>query len=172
MKHAAISVLALTCFLIPIQAFAAEATALISGTEEGSSVTGMALFQDSREGLKIDVQISGVTPGPHGIHIHENGSCEDGGNAAGSHYNPENTPHGFLPNDGLENAHAGDFGNIEIDDNGHGEISVTLPGLTVNGGAHPIADRAIILHEKPDDFGQPTGNAGGRIACGIIKVSE
>ena len=172
MKRLAISILVLTILLMPVQAFAAKAEAVIAGTGENSKIAGSALFQDTEEGLKADIKVAGAAPGLHGIHIHENGSCEDKGNAAGGHYNPDGMKHGFLPTDGMQGAHAGDLGNITINEMGEGNLSLTIPGLTVNGEKHPIVNRAVILHEKQDDFGQPTGNAGGRVACGVIKASE
>ena len=130
------------------------------------------MFDETPAGLAIDVKVSNVSPGLHGFHIHEKGSCEEQGNAAGGHYNPMNAEHGFLPKDGMEGAHAGDFGNIEVGPNGGGELKLTIPGLSIRGGTHDVEGHAVILHEKQDDFGQPTGNAGGRIGCGVIQVSQ
>ena len=156
----------------PNQMFAATAKAIIQGTQEGSELLGSTDFQDTDEGLRVQVNIFGAPPGLHGIHIHENGSCEDQGNAAGSHFNPDNAKHGSLTANGLQGAHAGDLGNIEINDSGEGALFLVAPGLTVKEGKYAVDGRAVILHEKQDDFGQPTGNAGGRIGCGIIKAEE
>jgi len=143
-------------------------TTLIRPTQEGSHLSGRATFQETEEGLKIDVEIFGAPAGKHGIHIHEKGSCEDHGNAAGGHFNPDGVPHGDLVKDGFAHAHAGDLGNIEIDANGNGKLEKTIPGLTLKEGKYGVAGRALILHEKEDNFGQPTGNAGSRIACAVI----
>lgn len=145
------------------------AEAVISGTTEGSTLSGKAVLferqKEGHEGVYIKVTVSNVpNPGKHGFHIHENGSCAEEGKAAGGHFNPMKVEHGFLPKDGHEHAHSGDMGNIEIDENGHGTLFLNLPGVKLED----IAGKAIILHEKEDDFGQPTGNAGGRIGCGII----
>ena len=169
MKRVLIGILALTVFCFPSQLRAATANAVIQGTEENSSLAGSARFQDTDDGLQIEAQIFGAPPGLHGIHIHENGSCDDKGNAAGGHFNPRGAKHGFLITDGLDGAHAGDLGNIEIDENGEGTLYLVAPGLTVSEGEQAVAGRAIIFHEKKDDFRQPTGNAGGRIGCGVIK---
>jgi Cu-Zn family superoxide dismutase len=128
-------------------------------------------FFDSPQGLQISAQLTGVPPGTHGFHIHEFGDCGDAGKAAGGHYNPHGTPHGFLPKDGEQKAHAGDMGNIEIGQDGSGTLTLTLPAASLSTGEHNVGGRAVILHEKSDDFSQPTGNAGGRIGCGIIAVT-
>lgn len=152
------------------QAFAATAKAILEGTTENSELIGIIRFQDTDEGLRSEVNIFGAEPGLHGIHIHETGSCSDSGNAAGGHYNPEKTKHGFVPTDGFSQAHAGDFGNIEINENGEGTLLLIIPGLTITGGKYNVEGKSVILHEKKDDFGQPTGNAGGRVGCGIIQI--
>ena len=154
-------------------AFASTGTADIRGTTEASKmISGRALLTETPEGLKISVELQKVPPGKHGFHIHENGSCEDEGKAAGGHYNPDGAPHGLLSKDGFEHAHAGDLGNVEIDADGAGKVDIVLSSLTLTGGKYNVAGRTLILHEKEDDFGQPTGNAGGRIGCGRIKLAE
>ena len=150
----------------------AKGTAVIQGTQAGSPITGTANFEETAEGLKMDVQVFNVPPGKHGFHIHELGSCDDEGKAAGGHFNPAGVKHGFLPQDGHLNAHAGDAGNILIDENGEGALSLTLPDVGLINGKHNVEGKTVILHEKEDDFGQPTGKAGGRIACGIIQLTE
>ncbi len=149
-------------------AFAETGTVQLQGTVQGSTVQGQATLTDTTEGLQVTVKVSGVAPGSHGWHIHQFGTCGDAGNAAGGHYNPEGAPHGFFPKDGPGKAHPGDMGNIEVKPDGSGETTVTLPGVPVSS----VAGRAIILHEKADDFGQPTGNAGGRIGCGPIVLTK
>jgi len=149
-------------------AYAEYTTAAIKGTAENSELFGTATFRETPEGLTIEVEVFGAPPGLHGIHIHEHGSCEDGGNAAGGHFNPSGVAHGFLPKDGFEKAHAGDLGNLEVPSDGHGLLTLVIQDLKVREGPYHVSGKAIILHENADDFGQPTGNAGGRIACGTI----
>lgn len=148
--------------------------AVIKGTVEGSHVSGSATLKDTSQGLKVVVTVAGVPPGKHGLHIHEKGDCGDQGKAAGGHFNPAGAPHGFLPKDGSTKAHAGDMGNIQVNSKGSGKTTVVLPGVSLKGtGGTPSVDgRSIILHEKADDFGQPTGNAGGRIGCGSILLTK
>ena len=162
-----LSLIALTFLFVPL-AQAAVATSHIHGTSATSTLDGEATFEDTEGGLKITVNIHDAPPGQHGIHIHEKGSCYDSGQDAGGHFNPDGLPHGNALKDGVSKTHAGDLGNIEIGADGKGKLEVIVPGLKVAGDKFAVVDRAIILHEKEDDFGQPTGNAGGRIGCGVI----
>ena len=150
-------------------AFAKTATVEIKPTKDGSSVSGTVRLEDVPGGLKVDAEVKGVPLGKHGFHIHENGACADEGKAAGGHFNPDHVSHGLLSKDGFSHAHAGDLGNVEVGADGRGKLATTLRGLSLSEGKYNVAGKAIILHEKEDDFGQPTGNAGGRIGCGVIS---
>lgn len=141
-----------------------SARATLTPTVAGGTAQGTAALTEQAEGLRVAIQVLGLSPGEHGIHIHEKGDCGEGGNAAGGHFNPAGAPHGFLPKDGAQ-AHPGDMGNITVQEDGTGTLELTLPGVKLQD----VVGRAIILHEKRDDFGQPTGNAGGRIGCGVIE---
>ena len=154
------------------QLFAATGTATLRGTADGSPISGTAHLRDTPQGLAITIHVAHVSPGAHGLHVHDFGDCGSGGQAAGGHYNPDSVKHGYLPKDGFTGAHAGDLGNIEVGADGTGTLSLTVEGLAVSSGPHPVAGHAIILHEKVDDFGQPTGNAGSRIGCGVIEVAS
>ncbi len=151
--------------------YAAKAVAPIKGTAEGSAISGEAILEESEGGINLDVKVQNVPAGKHGFHIHEKGDCGDTGKAAGGHYNPDNVTHGLVTKDGLQHAHAGDFGNIEIGTDGTGTLKAFIPGLTLTGEKYNVTGKAVILHEREDDFGQPTGNAGGRIGCGVIILS-
>jgi len=152
---------------------AAEGVAVIKGTAPDSPISGEVTFQDTPAGLEVEAHVANVlTPGERGFHIHENGTCDEMGKAAGGHYNPTGAPHGFLVKDGAQKAHAGDLGSIEIAVDGTGTLKGLLPGVSLSGGQYHVAGRAVILHEQPDDFSQPTGNAGGRIGCGVIQMTE
>lgn len=150
-------------------AFAKSSTVDLKATKEGSAVSGTVQFEEVQEGLKVNADVKGVSPGKYGFHIHENGSCADEGKAAGGHFNPEGAPHGLLTKDGFSHAHAGDMGNIEIGPDGTGKLEMILPEVSLSEGKYNVSGKAIILHEKEDDFGQPTGNAGARVGCGIIS---
>lgn len=142
--------------------------ARVSGTAAGSTITGTARFEDVKGGLKVTVTLTGVPDGEHALHIHEFGDCSDSGKAAGSHYNPKGAPHGHALKD-AKKAHPGDLGNVTAKD-GKVTFEGVLPKPSLMGKL-AVAGRSIVLHEKADEFSQPVGNAGGRIACGVIGVS-
>lgn len=153
----------------------AIAQALLSGTSEAPGITGNILLTETSAGLNISGTLTNAPPGFHGFHIHEGNSCADNGMAAGGHFNPSGAPHGHLLTGGLGGAHAGDFGNIWINDYGTAILDQTFPGLTLQKGFQQdgyvdVAGRTFILHADADDFSQPTGNAGNRIACGVIST--
>ena len=165
--------LLLTSTLILAAAAAAKAAtgfAKIQGTSPTSTVSGTVSFEDTKDGLKISAKLAGLTPGPHGFHIHEFGNCDDSGKAAGGHFNPKDSQHGFLPKDGMRHAHAGDMGNIIAAADGTATLDLIMPKVTL-GGNFSVGGRAVIIHEKQDDFSQPVGNAGSRVGCGLIVIS-
>lgn len=162
---------ALSIALASGPAWAAKGQAKIKGTAEGSAISGTAEFSDTKDGLDILVKLEGLAPGDHALHIHEFGACDDQGKAAGGHYNPKGAPHGQVLKDGIKKAHAGDFGNITVGADGRAAAEIHLKKVKLTGDALSVAGRAIVVHEKKDDFGQPTGNAGGRLACGTIIIT-
>lgn len=135
-----------------------------------SGVTGKATF--TRQGAKVHVEaeLSGLTPGMHGFHVHEFGDCSSpDGKSAGDHFNPEGHQHG-APGSA---SHPGDLGNIEADANGRATLSLVVDQLTVDTGKLGIVGRGLIVHEKADDLvSQPVGEAGGRVACAVIKADS
>jgi superoxide dismutase, Cu-Zn family len=149
-----------------------SARAVIKGFDADSLINGRVDFVETGGGLQMVASVSGVTPGNHGIHIHEGDSCEDGGKTAGGHFDPVGTPHGLLVRDGHGKAHTGDIGNIEVKDDGTGSLILFLPGLSLTKGHTNITGRAVILKEKEDDFSQPDGNAGAGIGCGTISLNN
>lgn len=157
---------------ISAQSWAAKGLAEIKGTADSSSIKGTVHLEDTPDGLKLTAQLIGVPPGPHAFHIHEFGDCSEMGKAAGGHYNPMHMPHGNVLKDGDHMAHVGDMGNIIASANGEATLEATLHDVSLSDGKYTVGGRAIILHEKVDDFSQPTGNAGGRIGCGTILVTS
>ncbi len=146
-----------------------RATAVIHPTK-GQTVSGVVKFERTLGGTTIQWELSGLTPGLHGFHIHEFGDCNcDDGKCAGGHYNPEGKKHG---GPGAAERHVGDLGNIEAGADGKSSGTLTDP-LVQLGGPHSVIGRAVIVHEKPDDLASdPTGNAGGRIGIGVIGIAK
>ncbi len=131
----------------------------------GSTARGTVHFQETADGVEVQVDLTGVPAGVHGFHIHEKGDCSDNGNAAGGHFNPMNMPHA-APD--AASHHAGDFGNVTADANSEVHTTFTTRSITVREGSNSVMGHAVILHANPDDLtSQPSGNAGARIACGV-----
>jgi superoxide dismutase, Cu-Zn family len=151
-------------------ALAAEprAIAVLTPTE-GSQVTGAARFVQEGNQVKITVNVQGLEPNSiHAWHIHEYGNISGAdGQATGGHYNPAEHPHAFPPK---VNRHAGDLGNLKADANGVVDDEITVDNVTVNGEQNPIVGRGLIVHTESDDGGQPTGNAGDRLAQAVIGL--
>ena len=147
------------------------ATANIEPTK-GNTAKGTVVFTQTGDKVHVVADISGLTPGAkHGFHIHEGTECGEDGMKAGGHYNPEKHDHG-LPNAPADKRHAGDFGNLQADGDGKATVNVTFDNISVAGEKNPILGRAMIVHAKEDDGGQPVGNAGGRILQGVIGVAK
>lgn len=146
-----------------------KAVAVIHPTE-GNSVSGTVTFTKVEDGIKIVADISGLTPGKHGFHIHQYGDCSAAdGTSAGGHFNPENMKHGG-PNAKVR--HVGDLGNLDANKDGDAHYE-RLDNVIAFSGSHDIIGRAIIIHAGNDDLTtQPTGNAGARVACGVIGIAK
>jgi Cu-Zn family superoxide dismutase len=146
-----------------------KAVAVVHATE-GNDVSGLVTFTKTASGIQVVAVVNGLTPGEHGFHIHEYGDCSAlDAKSAGGHFNPENKPHG-APTDSLR--HVGDLGNLVADSAGtaHYEWTDTLISFS---GPHSIIGRAVIVHAGADDLkSQPTGNAGARVACGVIGIAK
>jgi superoxide dismutase, Cu-Zn family len=171
MKHIPFAAAAGLLVLTVSPSWAANAQASIQPTSPELLISGTVKLEDTPKGLKVDVEITRAPAGPHAFHIHEFGSCDEMGKAAGSHYNPKGHAHGNTLKDGVAKAHAGDFGTLAVDASGKASLQAVVPGLALTGGTYPVAGRSFVLHEKGDDFSQPTGNAGGRIGCGPILIT-
>lgn len=148
------------------QAEPVMATADVTDRQEGG-VRGKVSFTDVEGNTDVVVHIEGAPPGTHGLHIHETGDCSaDDFTSAGGHFNPADTPHACPPE---PERHAGDLGNIEVGEDGTGELELTTDLITVSEGPSSVVGRAVILHADADDCqSQPTGAAGARLACGVI----
>lgn len=134
----------------------------------GHSVEGTVTFSRTAAGVRVQAHIAGLSPGRHGFHIHQFGDCRSGdGKSAGGHFNPTAQAHGAP---GGAQRHTGDLGNIEAGADGVAKLDV-VDARAAFEGRESILGRAVIIHAKADDLkSQPTGDAGGRVACGLIGV--
>jgi Cu-Zn family superoxide dismutase len=149
-------------------AVAAEAAGALHASTElrgaDGAVVGWATFtEDAAGALHVNVHVKGLAPGLHGLHIHNTGSCTPTFAAAGSHHNPLGSAHGD---------HAGDLPNLVVNGAGIGHFDGTSDGATLSAGPVSVFDAngsALVIHAGEDDMvTDPTGNSGGRIACGVI----
>ena len=154
---------------------ATAAIAVIQHTA-GNDTAGIVTFTATDGGVKVVADITGLAPGKHGFHIHEYGDISDLVKAmsSGGHFDPAGTHHHALipSNHSVDGHHAGDMGNLVADDAGKAHLEVTLDGVTLMGPINPIVGRAVIVHAKPDDGGQPAGNAGDRVGEGVIGIAK
>lgn len=139
---------------------------------QGNNANGTISFTQRGADVVAHVQMAGLTPGVHGIHIHERGDCSaPDGTSAGGHFNPHGSQHG-APEHAAH--HAGDFGNLTADAAGNATADIVMPAPHISlaaDAANSIVGKAVIVHADPDDFKtQPTGNSGKRVACGVIAA--
>jgi superoxide dismutase, Cu-Zn family len=132
---------------------------------------GTARLTQTADGVKIDVRISQLPPGTHAFHIHTVGKCEvPDFKSAGGHFNPTSKQHG---KDNPLGPHAGDMMNFDVGADGRARFSVTDTAVTLGDGVNSLfheGGTALVIHEKADDYKtDPAGNAGNRIACGVIE---
>lgn len=136
-----------------------------------SLVSGKVMLMPMADGVHLTGTVGGLTPNAqHGIHVHEKGDCSAvDASSAGGHFNPSGSPHGRA---GQAPHHAGDMDNLVADADGVTRVDVAARGVTLGGGAaNDIAGRAVVVHAMADDYqSQPAGNAGARVACGVIKI--
>lgn len=139
-------------------------------SRSGSTLTGTATFTEQADGVHVVIEVAGAPPGDHAVHVHEKGDCSaPDASSAGSHFNPGHVDHGG-PHTAVH--HPGDFGNMTVGADGKGRLELVTKDLTVGESPISVVGLAIIVHEKPDEFTQPVGNAGGRIGCGVITAAN
>jgi len=135
---------------------------------KGNEARGKVTFTQDGDTVRVNANVSGLKPGAqHGFHVHEKGDCSSGdGMSAGGHFNPDAKPHG--PQGAAH--HDGDMPALVADSYGNASVSFTLKGVSLVSGAHDLVGKGLIFHRDPDYYTtQPTGNAGPRIACAVIK---
>ena len=156
------------CSTAPMSA-APRAVATLAA-KSGSSVAGTVTFSQQGDKVRVVASVSGLNPGQeHGFHVHEKGDCSSAdGMSTGGHFNPMGQPHG--PQNRPH--HGGDMPSLKADASGKAEATFMLDGVALKGGDMGLLGKGVIVHVNPDDYvTQPTGNAGGRIACGVITAS-
>lgn len=139
--------------------------------KSGSTTQGKVTFTQHGDHVMVKADVTGLTPNSeHGFHVHEKGDCSaPDAMSAGGHFNPAAKPHG---SSAMPDHHAGDMPNLKADASGRAQATFPLSGVTVAPGPNSVVGRAAVVHKDPDDYKtQPTGNSGGRIACGVIAKS-
>ena len=139
-----------------------------------SKDVGTAKLLQIPNGVLVRLTLTKATPGAHAFHVHAVGKCEGPEfTSAGSHFNPANKKHGLMSQEG---SHAGDLPNVVVPDSGALTVETVVPHVTLKEGEHTLADAdgsALVLHAGVDDYTtDPTGNAGGRLACGVIAPPQ
>jgi superoxide dismutase, Cu-Zn family len=140
----------------------------------GSKVSGTVTFTEVADGVQVRAEITGLTPGNHGFHVHEFGDCSAAdASSAGAHFNPTHKPHAGP--DAAER-HVGDMGNVQADPSGKATLEYVDHQISLMNDERSVIGRSVVVHAKADDLkSQPSGDSGARVACGVIgraKTSE
>lgn len=149
-----------------------KAVAVLKGNSQVEGV--VTLLQEDDGPTTVKVRVTGLTPGLHGFHLHQYGDTTNGCISTGPHFNPNGMTHG-APEDEIR--HAGDLGNIVADSDGVAEAAIVDNQIQLSG-PNAVVGRAFVVHELQDDLGKgghelslSTGNAGGRLACGVVGLT-
>lgn len=148
----------------------ATAAAQLQPGDSGAGISGTVRFTQESGGVRVQADLSGLSPGKHGFHVHENGQCTPPFESAGDHLNPYNLEHGCPP---AELRHLGDLGNVEAGEDGTATFDQVIDKISLVDPGHQVAGKAVILHQGEDDCTtQPAGDSGARIACGVIEMTS
>lgn len=172
MKHAitvgTLSLALASCTSMSMMGAGPSAIAKLEPTK-GNTTAGTIEFRQQGGKVRVVANVTGLASNQeHGFHVHEKGDCSSGdGMSAGGHFNPDGKPHG--PQSAAH--HAGDMPSLKADASGNAKATFEIDGVTVAPGANSVTGRGLIVHKDPDDFKtQPTGNAGARLACALIRA--
>lgn len=156
--------------LVAASAVSAQPTRAVAtlAPTAGHTAHGTVTFVQQGETMLVSVDMSGLTPGPHGFHVHDKGDCSaPDATSAGGHFNPTGQPHG---DPGATAHHAGDMPMLVADARGNASVKFEYGPATLGKGPNDILGRAVVVHADADDFKtQPAGNSGARVACGVIR---
>lgn len=169
MTRLSIAGILLACALLLAGPAQAQPKATADIKDAGGKLLGEAVLVQRNGTVEIDVTLTALPPGTHAFHIHEVGRCEPPFESAGDHFNPSGKKHG---KDNPAGPHAGDLPNIEVSDSGRVKLQVAVKGVSLDGGPGALLGgdgAALVIHEGADDYKtDPAGNAGKRLACGVI----
>ncbi|HYA28440.1 MAG TPA: superoxide dismutase family protein, partial [Acidobacteriota bacterium] len=161
------------CLLASCSTVAPGSRATAELKDKDGKVVGHAMLREQSDGVLIRLEVAGLTPGLHGVHVHAVGKCEGPAFAsAGGHFNPANKKHGLKSSDG---PHAGDLPNMLVAKDGSGRFEALTDAITLRAGSLSVFDAdgsAIVVHAGADDnLTDPAGNSGDRVACGVIAAN-
>jgi superoxide dismutase, Cu-Zn family len=150
-------------------AIGTKATAQLRPADAKSKISGTVTFTQEMGGVRVVADVSGLKPGKHGFHIHQNGVCASPFTSAGDHLNPFNLEHSCPPE---HLRHLGDLGSIQVGPDGKGHYNQVVDKISVVDPHHLIVGKSVLVHAGPDDCkSQPSGGSGDRIACGVIQLA-
>ena len=145
-----------------------QATAQLSPTQ-GNNVSGTVTFTSENGGVRIEAHVTGLAPGKHGIHVHQNGDCSaPDASSAGDHFQSPGQQHGAPDS---TQRHTGDLGNMEAGQDSTAHFTLVDSVLTLSG-PNSVVGKAVVVHEGEDDLAtQPSGDSGARVACGVVQMA-
>jgi Cu-Zn family superoxide dismutase len=166
-QRSLIAVLSTALFVGPAAPALAVARAKADMIDRFGQSAGTVILTQGPYGTLLQADFWNLSTGTHGFHVHSVGKCIPPFTSAGGHYNPTQLHHGFMDADGML---AGDMPNIHVPPSGSLEVEVFLPAVNLDAALFDSDGASIVVHEGPDDYrSEPAGNAGPRIACGVIK---